>query len=273
MVRRTMAENKRTISQNEFINLSSEVHNGKYDYSLVRYTRKRDKVTIICPIHGEFNQYPFHHLNGNGCKQCGIAARATKQRLSTEEIIKRKQEKEQKKLQIPIRFLNKWKEKAAKIHNNKYNYDLVTWINANTNIEIVCPEHGSFWQRPHNHICHKNGCPMCQYSISNKELEWLDSLNIPRDWRQICIIVNEKKFFADGYDNESNTIYLFHGDYWHGNPKKYNPLKINPHTKKSFGKLYEETLHNEKILKDAGYNIISMWEFDYDKIAQELLNE
>ena len=29
-------------------------------------------MTIICPIHGEFQQRPYYHLSGNGCPKCGI---------------------------------------------------------------------------------------------------------------------------------------------------------------------------------------------------------
>lgn len=30
-----------------------------------------DPVTIICPIHGEFQQKPYKHLQGQGCPICG----------------------------------------------------------------------------------------------------------------------------------------------------------------------------------------------------------
>lgn len=42
-----------------------------YDYSKVIYTGTDNKITIICPIHGEFTQLPRDHRRGHGCKQCG----------------------------------------------------------------------------------------------------------------------------------------------------------------------------------------------------------
>ena len=53
-----------------FINKAIKIHGDKYDYSLVNYNTQKDKVKIICPIHGEFEQRPSVHLNGNGCKKC-----------------------------------------------------------------------------------------------------------------------------------------------------------------------------------------------------------
>lgn len=55
----------------EFINRSISIHGNKYDYSKVNYNNIETKVTIICPIHGEFLQKPSNHLAGmNGCKKC-----------------------------------------------------------------------------------------------------------------------------------------------------------------------------------------------------------
>jgi len=38
----------------EFIRRAREVHGNKYDYSKVNYVDCKTKVTIICPVHGEF---------------------------------------------------------------------------------------------------------------------------------------------------------------------------------------------------------------------------
>lgn len=53
-----------------FIKEAVEIHGDKYDYSKTDYTNAKAKVRIICPIHGEFWQAPYHHLNGNGCPHC-----------------------------------------------------------------------------------------------------------------------------------------------------------------------------------------------------------
>jgi len=47
------------------------VHDNKYDYQLLSgLPRSSDKVTILCPIHGPFNQRLNSHLMGRGCNKC-----------------------------------------------------------------------------------------------------------------------------------------------------------------------------------------------------------
>lgn len=54
----------------QFIAEAKAVHGDKYDYSKVEYKTSRDKVCIICPVHGEFWQTAFRHLRGEGCPSC-----------------------------------------------------------------------------------------------------------------------------------------------------------------------------------------------------------
>jgi len=53
-------------------------------------------------------------------------------------------------------------EKANRIHNLKYNYDLVNWnLGILDKQKIICPIHGVFEQRMNNHINCNNGCRRC----------------------------------------------------------------------------------------------------------------
>ena len=54
----------------EFIEKSKEVHSGFYKYPKVDYINTHTKVSISCPLHGEFKQTPKRHLRGHGCKLC-----------------------------------------------------------------------------------------------------------------------------------------------------------------------------------------------------------
>lgn len=49
-----------------FIKRASEIHNGFYDYSQVRYLTEDDKVCIIDPVLGEFYDKPRNHVRGSG---------------------------------------------------------------------------------------------------------------------------------------------------------------------------------------------------------------
>lgn len=44
--------------------------------------------------------------------------------------------------------------------NQHLDYSRVQYVNAHTKVEIICPDHGSFWQSPTNHIQGKS-CPVC----------------------------------------------------------------------------------------------------------------
>ena len=59
------------LTTDEFIEKANMVHKNKYNYDNVFYSKNNVKVKIVCPIHGEFEQTPQHHLKGSGCKKCG----------------------------------------------------------------------------------------------------------------------------------------------------------------------------------------------------------
>ncbi len=60
----------RKLTTEEFIVRSSNAHHNFYGYSKVEYRLNNSKVTITCPTHGDFDQLPFVHMQGGGCKLC-----------------------------------------------------------------------------------------------------------------------------------------------------------------------------------------------------------
>jgi hypothetical protein len=60
------------LSTDEFIIKASEKHKNKYYYikSDINFKSNKEKVPIICPIHGVFMQMVNSHLNGSGCDRC-----------------------------------------------------------------------------------------------------------------------------------------------------------------------------------------------------------
>lgn len=58
------------MSNDEFIEKSKKCHGNIYDYSLCNYISSKDKVVIICEIHGQFKQVAQYHYSGNGCPMC-----------------------------------------------------------------------------------------------------------------------------------------------------------------------------------------------------------
>lgn len=131
----------RRLKPNEFIAKARKIHGDKYDYSEIVYVYANEKVPIICPNHGKFQQSPSKHLAGQGCRQCSFERTGERCKLSKSSFIK----------------------KATSIHGNKYNYDKVHYKNNHTNVIISCPLHGDFDQTPGNHTHKTNpqGCPIC----------------------------------------------------------------------------------------------------------------
>lgn len=64
------------VTNKTFIEKAKSVHGNKYDYSIVNYITSKTKVDIVCSKHGVFSQRPNCHLNGAGCKLCGVDARS-----------------------------------------------------------------------------------------------------------------------------------------------------------------------------------------------------
>lgn len=154
--------------QKIFIKEAIKIHGDKYNYSKTIYKTARQKVTIICPKHGEFEQLANAHLQGEGCFQCERERRAK----STENFIK----------------------EAKKVHGDTYDYCKVNYINRNTPVIIICPKHGEFEQLPSNHLQGK-GCSHCKskeqaalfnrlvedfpneeilYEVGNRIVPWLE---------------------------------------------------------------------------------------------------
>lgn len=122
----------------EFIVKANKKHNNKYDYSLVNYTGKKNKITIICPIHGSFEQKASLHLEGRGCRTCNTKIKGQQRRKTTDAFLKQ----------------------AKEIHGDKYDYSKSIYVSAFTKIKIICHLHGEFEQEPSSHI-RGFGCKKC----------------------------------------------------------------------------------------------------------------
>jgi hypothetical protein len=137
----------------DFVEKSKLIHNNKYDYSKVEYKGANNKVCIVCPNHGDFWQVPISHLKGKGCYKCALEERT--------------------------KTLKNFIQEANKVHNSFYSYDKVVYKTNKIKVCIICPIHGEFWQAPKSHIILAQGCPNCQQSKGEKQIEkWLIQNNI-----------------------------------------------------------------------------------------------
>ena len=146
--------NKKT--SEEYINNIKNVHGDKYDYSLTEYNGNKEKITVICKKHGKFNIRADHHLQGQGCRECAIEENANNKRSNKDDLVNR----------------------ANEVHDNIYDYSLVTYKNCDTKVDIICKKHGVFKQTPYVHLIGA-GCPCCNVSHLERDMKkFLDSKGI-----------------------------------------------------------------------------------------------
>ena len=130
-----------------FIHKAKTVHGNKYDYSKVEYVGSKDKVKIICPLHGEFRQTPhIHHIQESGCPKCAAEERGRKYALTTDQFV----------------------TKAKAVHGDKYDYSKVVYKDTKSKVEIICPTHGVFWQQPREHLAGRN-CQACAKAVTGEK--------------------------------------------------------------------------------------------------------
>jgi hypothetical protein len=183
---------KKTLTKNTFIEKSKNKHGDKYDYSLVEYINNENKVKIICPEHGEFEQLASGHMRGKGCKICAINSTKRKLTKTKDEFI----------------------DVANKTHNNKYNYDVTEYINSITKVKITCPIHGVFEQLPYDHIS-KHGCNNCTTSVSSHEIEinnYINSMGVTTIQSSRSVITPNQ---LDIYIPSKKMAIEYNGLYWH----------------------------------------------------------
>lgn len=186
------------------INKAKEIHNNKYDYSLVKYEKTTEKIIIICLEHGEFKQHIWNHLKGRGCPDC-----ARKQKTHDKYIVVKK---------------------FTEIHGDIYDYSLVEYINDKVKVKIICKKHGVFQQ---NSMKHKSGqgCPSCRMSHGEQKIErflennqvlyekqkkFEDCKNLNRlpfdfylNEYEVCIEYDGEQHFEPRFENTEKSILNF----------------------------------------------------------------
>ena len=159
------ADEKR-IGTADFIRKANSVHNGYFSYSKTEYKDSHSKVIITCPLHGDFQQSPIKHLNGQGCPICA--------KLKIRHKVTACVEKRQNRAKTTEEYIAECKA----IWGDRYDYSKVNYVNAETKVCIVCPEHSEFWIRPRSFVDvkHPRGCPKC----SGRNLSTEDFIQLAR---------------------------------------------------------------------------------------------
>jgi Zn finger protein HypA/HybF involved in hydrogenase expression len=221
----------------EFIKKSELIHGNKYDYSLVNYINDRSKIDIICKEHGIFEQVVNYHLTGSGCPKCKLGGKS-----STKKFI----------------------ESVSSIHDYKYDYRLVEYINSYTKVNIMCEHHGLFKQRPANHL-KGEGCPKCRLSKGEVEImRYLDNKSITYESQFIFNNCRDKRILPfDFYIPKYNLCIEFDGE------QHYKPINYFG-GQKSFENQIRRDYIKDTYCLDNKISLIRISYLDYDSISNIL---
>lgn len=244
-------------SQENFIRDAKKKYGDRFNYDEVNYVTATIPIKIFCtvPSHGYFFSTPNNLLHPKtlvGCRKCSVLISGN---YYTQE-----------------KFINKSNE----IFNGQYDYSLVEYKMWNIPVNIICKVHGSYHIKPTYHL-RGVGCSKCSHQkmYSKVQIEWLNFLARSFDIKiEHATNVGEhrikaSKYRADGYCEENNTIFEFHGCYFHGCIKCFeNRNDINEKLHYTFAELYNKTENKKKHIENQGYTYIQMWGCDWMKIIK-----
>ena len=176
-----------------------KVYGGKVELDAASITTADEKARFVCKDHGEFFSVLADVAGGHGCFKCGNEKRNATNRGTFEDFYKQ----------------------AREIHGDTYEYVGSTFFDSKQPMEIVCKKHGSFMQRPNNHLALKAGCPSCAISISKGEFDlrnWLIELGFNVDSRNRSLLNGRREIDIVLPDHNIGIEYC--GLYWHGEDMK-----------------------------------------------------
>lgn len=291
-------------SQEDFILQAKKVHGNKYDYGKVKYINSNAKVCITCPIHGDFLQYPSHHLRGRGCPECGgTAKKETEQFIEQSNLIHNGKYSYKKTvytdgrtkviitcpihgdfLQTPYHHLRghgcpycghnhrysteEFVEMANKVHSYKYQYNKTTYINSHSKVIITCSLHGDFEQKPYLHL-NGNGCPTCKSTLGENKIAFFLKQKKIKFIAQYklhneYLFCKNKHLYVDFYLPTKNVIIEFNG------AQHYIPTKFFS-DKRNFKEQQERDNAVRYYCKKHNIKLIEIPYTDFDNI-EDLLN-
>lgn len=144
----------------------------------------------------------------------------------------------------------------------------------------ICKNNNSHkWETEIYNRTNGKGCRHCSHSkgYSKSQIEWLQQIERMQNITIQNALSPEGEYRingigkVDGYCQSTNTIYEFHGDYFHGNPNIYDRNDVNERSNERFGALYDRTVKRDNKIRSLNYNLIVQWETpfdDYDLIMQ-----
>lgn len=182
-------------------------HNGFYTYDRAVYVNNATKMTVTCPVHGDFEATPNSHVSaGKGCPTCGAAKRGYRKDVAGSA----RRTADTKLAEHGARF----EEDARKVHGDAYDYSETVYLGRQSKVAIRCPKHGLFEQQAQHHLKRAQGCPECSHHRSKGEAQMLQFVSIfaEAETRNRKIVAPKE---LDIYVPAVNLAIEYCGEYWH----------------------------------------------------------
>ena len=234
-----------------------QIWGDEYIYDFTDYSHLQSKIQITCKKHNyTWKSTATNHVNGTsprGCRKCGLEASAHSKRMPQHVFVNR----------------------SLALHENKYDYSQVNYINNSTPVKIICKTHNIYEMVPAMHL-NGYGCPSCSTGgVSKGQLEWLGFLQKQSKYDIIYKGGNHNKeesfrfegklYRTDGYCKETKTVYEFLGCWYHGCPECYSPEKTHSWKQVPMKELYQEFIKRKEVFEKNGFIMIYKWECKWNK--------
>ena len=240
-----------------FIQHSKILYGDRFNYDNMLFKEDNDKLLIECKKHGVFLTTKQKHNNEKygGCKLCANEAIAKSKIKGTK---------------------SDFIDNAKKLYDSFYSYSNVEWNGMTSEVEIICPKHGSFFMTPSNHL---NGkiCPKCKSSkLEQKMMTFLFKNNI-----NFIHNINKKHFKwlglqrLDFYLPDYNTAIECQGrqhfmliEQYNEKDKLEKQIKLDAEKKKKCEDNNVRLLYYAELEYDYPYKVFT----DLDKLLKEIKN-
>ena len=187
----------RKLTNDEVIKRLQSIYGSSLDYSKVQYVNSRTPIILICPNHGEFQQYANNALQGKGgCPKCKLG-------IATQE-----------------EFISACKKR----YGDKFTYDKVRFKNLSEKVIITCPIHGDFETVPRQFLQAEFGCSKCyndsrRVNKPQKKTAEEKRLQKQEEWIQECKIIHNNKYDYSKvvYNKGKEKVCIIcpeHGEFW-----------------------------------------------------------
>jgi len=245
-------------TQLPYINSIWSQNNSFLPNEVTRFSNRL--AEFVCEKHGTWSTI-INVIGGQGCgcPQYGIIKRANAQRMTNDVFI----------------------SKCKLIWGDRFLYNDTFYHNYHGKVTVTCKDHGIFQSTPATLLDSKTlkACPKCAHNTySAKSIKWLELMSViykcnirhAENQGEELIWIGGKRYKCDGFCPETNTVFEFYGNYWHGNPKIFQSNFINKTTGITMGILYANTIEREKQIMLEGFNIKVIWESEWDKFNKVL---